>query len=357
MKARSLTATFLLAASLGGCSDSEPIPPEEGTNAPIGELPERRATVSGVVYDPEAFFLTVLNFPGEETPPPALFEDTPYLLFSAIPGATVRLAGSGGSAVSSGASSFAGIWQVEGVPLDATTPYLAEAIPPAGPVEFFTEGAPFPLPPATHYPTTYLRPIQVNVNECTSQTAPMVGSAGALDAVAQYLTGEGTPTTVEQLLDPARTGGVVLFWVHPPSFFYDYFVIPLDSVVGETSAGTLLSVNWAPPGVGPPGQSPMGFFASPDPTGFFGYYALVLPPGLTTPVTVTFRDTYVPAPEEPAGPYPRPLVISPVTVQPRPGVSVQRVFAYPDPNLPAPPVDPLEDLPPPPLDERWLCQP
>ena len=359
VKARSLAAGFLLASALGGCASDAPPPVDTGVNAPIVDLPERHGTVSGLLYDPEAFFVHMLTFPtepGQEdmAPPPALFDGIPYLVFSAIPGAQVRLSSPGLPEVSSGPSAFTGHWQVNGVALSEGLPYVAEAIPPAEGVTLIP-GAPFPLPPADYFPTRTLRPIQVNVTECSSQTALMVGNTGGLDAVAQYLTMEGTETTVADLLDPAKTGGVVLFWVHAPSFYYDYFLIPQDTVAAESSAGQVIPLMWAPP-EGFPGQSPMGFFAMPGPVSFLGYFALVLPPGQTEPVTVSFTDVYEPEEGEEPGPFgPRPLPIPPAVVEPHPGVSVQRVFAFP--NMGPPPPDPLEAPGLPPMDERWRCEP
>ncbi|QSQ19545.1 hypothetical protein JY651_30055 [Pyxidicoccus parkwayensis] len=362
MNARTFTASLLLAAALGGCSDAEPGGFTPGPDAPLVELPAAHASVSGFVFDPEAFLVQVLSAPppdpeqegpGED---PAIFDGTSFLVYSAIPSARVRLAAPGLPEATSGEPLPTGHWQVDGVTVDDTTPYYAEALPPSGPVTFDNPDAYFPVPSATYYPTTYLRPIQVNVTQCMSQTALMVGNAGALDAVAQHLTAQGTPTTVADLMDPAKTGGVVLLFVHMPSFFYDFFLSPMDSVAGETSAGTLMALDWAAPS-GAPGQSPMGFSVLPDPVSMVGYFALVLPPGVTEPVTVSFTDTYVPGPEEEPGPAgPRPLMIPPTVIEPSPGVSVQRVFAIPNFGE-EPPPDPLDDpLPPFPAD-TWICMP
>jgi hypothetical protein len=351
MKARSLTASFLLAAALGGCSDSEPLPSRapSGAEAPVGDLPARQATVSGLVFDPEAFFVQYMA--AGEGGDAYLFDGQPYLTYSAIPDARVRLSGPGLPDALSPASSPTGQWQMMGVLSNSQTPYLAQALPPDAPVAFYTdESAPFVLPPATHYPTTHLRPIQVSGTQCMAQQALMVGSAGALDAVARHLTARGSPTTVADLVDPDRSGGVVLIWVQAPSGYFDFNWTPLDSVAAEASAGTLVALDWALP-EGLPGQSPMGFSVPPDPVSSVGYFALVLPPGTVAPVTVRFTDTSVGE-----GPYgTRPLPIPPASVEPRPGVSVQRVLAFF--NFPPGPSDPLDDPPPPPPDESWRCLP
>ncbi|WP_211194742.1 hypothetical protein [Pyxidicoccus fallax] len=355
MKARSLTASFLLAATLGGCAESDPVPPvPTGLDAPVTELPASQAAVSGLVFDPEAFLAMYLAIPNGEGPPAYLLPGMPGLMYSAIPDARVRLYGPGLRESLSPPSSPAGQWQADGVALDEHTPYLAEAVPPQGPVTFYIdEYAPLALPPATYYPTTHVRPIQVSGTQCSSQTALMVGSAGALDAVAQHLTAGGTPTTVEDLLNPARTGGVVLLNVHTPSFFYDFFLTPMDEVAVEASAGTVVALDWAYP-EGLPGQSPMGYSVIPGSVSPVGYFALVLPPGASAPVTVSFTDTVVTPPEEEPGEFgPRPVLIPSATVEPRAGVSVQRVFAWP--NFPPFEPDPLEDPPLPPMDESWHC--
>ncbi|WP_338869011.1 hypothetical protein [Myxococcus stipitatus] len=354
MRIRSLATSFLLSAVLGGCADSEApfIPPTD--QAPHVDPPARTANIAGVVFDPEAFFFTMMMFPveGDDGPPPAVF-DGPYLGNAAITGGQVTLTSPEGREVVLPPAPPGGVWQAIAVPAGDTTAYIASATPPAEGVEFDPE-SPVPLPTATYFRTTYVRPIVTSVSQCLGQSALLVGSAGALDAVAQHLTAAGTPTTVADLLNPAKTGGVALLWVHGPSFPGDLFLSPLDSVAGEASAGQLIALDWAPP-EGAPGQSPMGFAALPDAVSMVGYFALVLPPGTSAPVTVRFTDTFTLPPGEEPDPEapPRPMAIPQVTVEPRAGVSVYRSFAQPP--EPPPGGGGLEDPGPPEPSFDWVC--
>ena len=363
MKARPFATTVLLAAALGGCSDAEPGTDGLDVDAPIVELPSTQATVSGVLFDPEAFFVTMFNFPVEpgqedDLPPPAILGGSPYLANALITGGEVRVSSPEGlGEYTAPLTSESGHWQVDGVPLNHETPYMVVATPPAEGVSLPVEQS-VPLPPATYFPTKSMRPILANVTQCYAQTALMVGSAGALDAVAQAMTEQGTPTTVADLVDPAKTGGVALMWVHTPSDAFDFFLTPMDSVAGEATAGQLVALDWFPvdPDLGAaPGQSPMGFAALPDPVSFIGYFALVLPPGVTEPVEVRFTDTYTSQPGEDTERFgPRPWPIPSVTVGPGSGLTVHRSFAAPE----VPWVDdPLADPGQPPPDFSWTCTP
>ncbi|MFY2562783.1 hypothetical protein ACN469_34640 [Corallococcus terminator] len=361
MKIRSLATSFLLCATVGGCTDSDPPAIPRIDEAPVVDLPARTTNISGVVFDPEGYFFTFMMLPEEEAEGalPGVFNG-PYVGIPAIVGGQVTLAAPGGGDLVASPASFLGSWQVLGAPASDTTTYIASATPPAEGV-FFDPTAPVQLPEGTYYPTTFVRPILTNVTQCYGQSALLVGNAGALDAVAQHLTAGGTPTTVEDLLDPAKTGGVALLWVHQPSFLADLFLLPADSVAGETTAGQLIALDWAPP-EGLPGQSPMGFMALPDPLSMVGYFALVFPPNATEPVTVSFTDTFELPPGEEPDPEapPRPFLIPPLTVEPRAGVvTVQRTFgqfAPPEPGE-GPPDEGggLEDPGPPEPEPTWAC--
>lgn len=363
MRTRFFATPLLLAAALGGCSDVEPgTGGRLDTDAPVVNLPATTASISGVLYDPEGFFVTMFNFPAEpghedDLPPPAVFGDSPYLANVLLSGGEVRVSGPEGFADSPAArTAESGAWQVNGVAVNGETPYLVVASPSAEGVSLPAEQA-VPLPQATYYPTKSLRPILANVTQCYGQTALMVGNAGALDAVAQRLTELGTPTTVADLLDPAKTGGVSLLWVHTPSDAFDFFLSPMDSVAGEATAGQLIALDWFPvdPETGPaPGQSPMGFAALPDPMSMIGYFALVLPPGVTEPVEVRFTDTYTSLPEDDTEHFgPRPWKVPSITVEPGSGLTVGRTFA--EPNLPPFEDDPMADPGQPPPDVSWTC--
>ncbi|GEN13030.1 hypothetical protein SAMN05443572_1137 [Myxococcus fulvus] len=359
MKLRSLASSFLLFAAAGGCSSSDApvnIPPD---TAPVVDLPARSTNISGVLYDPEAFLVAFMTVPEEDAEGalPGVFEG-PYTFLSAIMGGQVSLSSpEGGGALVSAPSDFGGTWSVVGAPSGETTAYLASATPPEGPVEPNPD-FPVPMPTTTYFPTTYVRPILASVTQCYGQAAVLVGNTGALDAVSQAMTEAGTPTTPADLLDPTKTGGVALLFVHDMSFLADLFQTPVSSIA-EASAGRIFPLDWAPVEEAPlPGQSPMGFMVLPGSESFLGYFALVLPPNATEPVTVNLVDTFVPEPEpDPEAP-PRPYLIPPVIVEPRPGeVSVYRAFGQipMPPGEEPPPGGGLEDPPPPSPEPTWTC--
>jgi hypothetical protein len=329
--------------------------------------------VSGIVYDPEAFNLSLFTFPGEgpDGPPPALFEGIPHLMRSAAIGARVSLTQGGTPADASGPSTPSGFWQTgAGVPSGPAV-YQMRAEPPAeglvmGAPEIFPSEIFGPIPTGKYFPTTTLRPIVPLAASCDLQVAAVVGETGALGAVANLMTDMGTPTTAEDLANPNKTGGVVLAWVASPSPVFDYFIGPAGNpwqggIAAEASAGTLYPIQWAPPGLppeeAPPGQSPMGYFATPGSVSMLGYFAVVLPPGATGPLTLRFIDTAEPPPDgEPQqpGPPPRPWAIPELTAEVGPGVSFARLHA--GPSGPPPPEDPYAEYRPAP-DMSWMCLP
>lgn len=362
MRLSSLLSSGLVASLLAGCIGEPPPPTEEPPQ--YSELPARQTIVSGVVFDPEVFFFSLATFPqsgppGPNTPPPPppfLFSFVPYL-HRAIPvGARVSVMEGATVADTSDRVSPSGYWQVTDVPHLADAPrYNLRAEPTAAGI---TIGAPqmypsppfMPVPQGKYFPTTSLNRLRTGNTNCMAQLSTIAGENGALNAVAS-MRGE----TVEQLLDPSRTGGVLLIWALAPSLALDFFNIPGGGITAQASRGELYSIGWAPPNSFP-GQSPMGYFVSGPPPSFLGYYALVLPKeGAGEPVTVTFRDTVTSRPNDPPSPSgPRPWPIMPFTGTVGPGVSVLRHHAFPSaPPGPAPGPD---DEFPPPLDMSYLCR-
>ncbi|WP_043399154.1 hypothetical protein [Archangium violaceum] len=340
MRASHFLSSVLLAGSLVGCS-LVPEPELPPPPSPYTDLPGRTSTLSGVVYDPEAFFFLLANWPSdpehpEEDPPPALYDGVPFLLYSSVPQAGISVLAPDDSVGGSTEGSFTGSWQLSGVPSSNTVAYSARATPPGrefvlGEAYMDPEAPPPPVtaPMGTYYPTRTLRPIVPHSTLCQLQVATMVGDAGALTAIANTMTDMGTPTTVADLMDTTKTAGVALLWVYAPSYELDIFTIPADSIAAETNMGQLFAIEWAPPDAGIPGQSPMGYMAIPDAGAMssLGYYAVVLPPKseVTEPLQVTFNDTVIL--EE--GDFPRPWVIPPVVEEIREGVSFGRVFSFP----------------------------
>jgi hypothetical protein len=350
MRISTFISSALVCASLSGCIGQEP--PAPTPVDPYKDMP-RVSTVAGYVIDPEAFFLLSSAWPvdpddPEGPPPPMLFNGMPFFELSSVTGANVSLV-SGGTRTGGTASNEVGVWQVFEVPTSSSTAYLMRTEPSAAGVQLGAS-VPFPspveVPQAAYVPTTTLRPIVPAVPLCQYQVATVVSEAGALSALAKARTAEGTPTTVADLLNPSKTGGVVLAWVFAPSFLADWFQFPADSIQAESSVGEIYSLDWAPPGTGGPDQSPMGYLASRGGMSPVGYYAIVLPAGSSGPLTVQFFDT---TPEGgPPGPFgPRPYFIPPLTADVQPGVSVARVFSFPGGDEEPPPEE-TDDEPRPP---------
>jgi hypothetical protein len=351
MRASHFLSSVLLAGSLVGCS-LVPEPELPPPASPYTNLPGRTSTLSGVVYDPEAFFFLLANWPSdpehpENDAPPALYDGVPFLMYSSVPEANISVLAPDNSVGGSTVGSFTGSWQLSGVPSSNTVAYSARATPPErgvvlGEAYMDPEAPPPPVtaPAGTYYPTTTLRPIVPHSTLCQLQVATMVGDAGALQAVANSLTDMGTPTTVADLMNPAKTAGVALLWVYAPSYELDIFTIPAEGIAAETNMGKLFAIEWAPPEEGIPGQSPMGYMAIPEPAmSSLGYYAVVLPPksAVTGPLAVSFIDTVT----SDEGDFPRPWVIPPVVEDIREGVSFGRVFSFPGGE--PPPVDETEE--------------
>jgi hypothetical protein len=364
MRASSAIFSLSLAAALSGCSLSDAPPATPGSGTTYTQLPPLKTTVSGIVYDPDAFFFSLATFPDENGPPPALFEGIPHVMRSAAVGASVSLTQGGTAADVSIPAAPNGFWQTtQGVPTGDAV-FQMVAAPPAeglvmgGPPEAFPPEVFAPIPSGKYYPTTTLRPIVPLAASCDLQVAAVLGDQGALAAVANLMTDMGTPTTAADLANPSKTGGVAFLWVSSPSPVFDYFIGPAGGIAAEATAGALYSINWAPPEVGIPGQSPMGYFATPDPVSSLGYFALVLPKGATAPVTVNFTDTNPPPsegePVDPNGPPPHPWSVPSFTVDVTPGISFARLFA--GPSGPPPAEDPYADYAPQP-DMSWMCLP
>jgi len=341
MRASSIFSSVLLAAALTGCSGE--LPPEGGpSTSPYTALPPAKTTVSGLVFDPEAFHFAAATFPDppEESPPRILVLGIDYLTRAVPVGARVSVVdGATVSDVSETVTPGA-TWQVHGVPTDDTISYAlrAEAASPEGIVIGANEDFPAPrfkpMPQAKYHPTTSLSVLRTLNTSCVSQLAMVVGEAGALSALAQH-----TGRSIDNLL----TGGVALVWVLAPGFFFDFENNPLGGVAmtKEAGPGTVYALDWAMPGT-VARQSPMGFYVSAEPVSALGYYAVVVPPGAASePVALGLNDTVTtPEGEEPGEMGPRPYPLAPASFEVRPGVvSVLRTYAFPSLSFPPPPED------------------
>jgi hypothetical protein len=358
------TVTLLLVSAVTGLAcngGGGVVTPPDSSRGEFADLGTPKARLSGSVFDPEAFFYSLANFPPdpvpENNPPPALFAGIPFLIHSALPD-TVVIAQSGTTlAAQSEPSLPTGEWQMTGLPVNGTTyEYLAQ--PPTSDIQL-GEGLPSPpfapIPLARYFPTRSLLPVVPNQTYCLSQVANAVGSKGALEGIAKFQSLGGPPVSVSDLLNPAKSGGVVLTWVYAPSPLLDLFLIPSGdarpmSRLGITMAsnvGTVYALEWAPPGALPPElQSEMGYFVSDQGPSSLGYYAVVLPPGAaSTQLHATFTDL-VEDPEQG-----RPWTVPDVRATVYPGVSFRRHWAV----MEGPPPD--EDAEPGPApDFKWLCQ-
>lgn len=355
MRASSIFSSVLLAAALTGCSGE--LPPQGGpSTSPYTALPPAKTTVSGLVFDPEAFHFAAATFPAppEESPPRILVIGIPYLTRAVPVGARVSVMNGATVADASEPVTPGATWQVgQGVPTDDTINYAlrAEEASPEGisigagedfPAPFFE-----PMPQAKYHPTTSLSPMRTLNTSCVSQLAMVVGEAGALSALSQR-----TGRSIDSLL----TGGVALVWVLAPGFFFDFENNPLGGVAmtKEAGPGTVYALDWAMPGT-VEGQSPMGFYVSSEPVSALGYYAVVVPPGSAAePVALGLEDTVTtPEGEMPGEMGPRPYPLAPVSFEVPQGVSVLRTYAFPSFSFPPPPED--EEYVPP-TDLSILCR-
>lgn len=295
--------------------------PDAGTPRVVPDV----ASINGVTFDPEYYLLSFLQCGDPECPPPILVEGIPHIEAAKVWGAQVSalVPGATGTGVAfPQPTGFDGTFTITGVPQpEALRLYLHAFVPPdAVP----PEGEPFPrewhpgmapLPPYNYLPTTTVRPVFTESRACFNQRAVLISDAGALEAVALFLTQTGTPTTVADLIDPARTGGVLVWWNLVPGDVVQR--VPGFATLTEVSVGTTYLISWAPPGLGPPFQSQLGLFVDDtnDRGNSFGLTVTVLPP--TTEASTEVQVTSVDPVEDPVEGRPWPfLPLNPIQVRP-----------------------------------------
>ncbi len=283
-----------LCLSLGGClidfKPPESIPeivPQ--TQARFSEARKVNVTtVTGFVWDPEAFWFTLASC-GQTCPiPPIRIPGVPIFDRSLVNGTAVALfdpVTAQATLTAAKPTGTDGAFELLGVPSRPGPPFLAfatrtgpesTALTPAGPPTLT------PVPAAAYLPTLTMKPIFTRTTNCIGQGAALVSDKGALEAVAKYLSQQGSATTVADLINPARFGGVAVLWAYraagPP------VRVPAFGVKVTTSGGTLLPINWAPPGAPLPPpllalQSHRGFFVDTSaPQAPLGLAVLLLPP-------------------------------------------------------------------------------
>ena len=267
--------------------------------------------VEGYVWDPEAFWLTVASCDPTKgcTLPPIVLPGVPATERSEVAGAMVSLfdpladPAAPPQFVANAPTDQYGGWYMDKVTSrKGGPPFIPVAIPPApGGTPLKDNGPPFldPIPPADYLPTMALKPIFTEYTNCLGQSVPIASDKGVLEAVAKYLTANGTTTTAADFIDPSKYGGVLIAWYYLPS---DPPVrLPAFNTVLSTTAGTIYNINWAPPKALPPfmNQSTRGFFVDTSTTGSpFGLFVVTLPPlmGPPSPVSLTITDPITDAP-------------------------------------------------------------
>jgi hypothetical protein len=251
--------------------------------------------VTGFVYDPEAFFLSIATC--QNCPfPPLLLDNSPLFLRSVVVGTTATIvdpATGKPAQVQTATTDGTGTYTIKGLPTrEDDQPYLPFA--PGGqgsliPIPF----PPVPIPPANYLPTLSLHPLYSASGGCYGFETFAMGDNGILEAVAKYLTlVENNPTTVADFINPAKYQSVVVFWHMFPGFVY--LRAPADGLTVEASAGRVINVIWAPPGALPPQLDPLrstrNFVVIPGaPTSALGISVALLPASSSPPATVTYQ--------------------------------------------------------------------
>ncbi|MFL5345840.1 MAG: hypothetical protein ACJ8AT_13700 [Hyalangium sp.] len=323
---RYIRSAALIGTCLLGVGCEQSTAPDESTFFPEAEyMPAGAMTpttrVSGVAWDPEAFFMSIAACGPNCTMPPFLSEGIPLYQRSAVGGASVLAFDPvAGHPVGPPATSAPiGFWQLPQVPSRGDAPFFivstGQGSIPSTPV---LPNPPFaPIPPTQYMPTLTMRPIRTVWGHCTSQEAVSVGSNGILEAVAKYLSVvKGQPTQVTDFLDPTKFLSVVVV----DAFHAGNFDLraPADSVAIEATAGQVYYIDWAPPGVPPASlRSTRGFIVNDTATTASLGIAVVLLPSNGPPppvIAYTLKDTKTDNVAR------RPWVFPPVAAPPAPTI-------------------------------------
>jgi hypothetical protein len=254
--------------------------------------------VTGYSWDPEAWLLSFLDctqscLPPIPALPPLLLGNNPLFIRSVVGGTPVKMVdldtGESTGVTEEVNSDPLGLWTHARVPSRAR-PYYPSS---KGGGMLLPDPFPIlsPIPPATYLPTVSLRPVVTEVDDCMAIELPLASDKGILEAVAKHLTAKGTATEVSDLINPTRYAGVTVFWLFSPGI--SSLRLPAFGTTVEPSAGTVLNVNWAPPGLLPPSiQSTRGFFVDDGaPVSGMGIIAVLVPAGSTAPASVTYSFT------------------------------------------------------------------
>lgn len=324
--ATGLAAAAALAVSGPACVDQTPIDaPPPPTKARFVDVKTDITSIQGYVWDPEAFWHTVAMC-GQDCPfPPLLIPGVPTIENAMVTGSQVVLFDpiAGKPTYQARAlSNEQGGWYVEKVTARGDVPFLAVALPPDPATPALKETMPPfipPVPQANYLPTVALKPIFTRFTKCLGQPTGVISDAGVLQAVAKYLTATGTPTTVPDLLDPAKFGGVLVTWMYLPG--PPVLRVPAFATQFSAAEGRVLAIDWAPPDAPLPPevkefQSARGYMVKgEDQPSPIGLSVTLLAPisGPPSPIAVTTSD---PVTDEASGrpwmfpPLP-PLIIAP----------------------------------------------
>jgi len=341
------SGTVLAALLLGAGCESQSGAPAESSFIPRPKFVSVEAAgpivdttrVTGYAWDPEAWLMSFIDCTQKCLPPipalpPLLLGNNPLFLRSVVVATPVSLVDvdtssdikpvtspvlSGFELKESRPFEF-GLWTQPRVPSRKNLPYYPSSpggglllpdpfVGPAGPILS-------PIPAATYLPTVSLRPVMTETDDCMDVDIPMASDKGILEAVAKALTASGSSTTVADLTNPAKFSGVTVFWLYAPGF--SSLRLPAFGTTIEASAGTVLNINWAPPGLLPPSiQSTRGFFVdTSSPVSGMGIAVVLLPAGSTPPAKVTYT-VIDPVTDAPSG---KPYTYQKIQAKPLPGV-------------------------------------
>lgn len=353
---RYIRSVALIGSCLLGVGCEQGVAPAESSFVPEAQFvsadqAKMVTKVSGVAWDPEAFFISIaqcgqLNPPTGCGIPPFLGEGNALYKRAAVVGASVSaldpLARSTVGAPSS--TNPVGFWSLPTVPSRADVPFF---ITSAGQGAIATTtplpGPPFtPIAPTQYFPTQMMRPIRTVNGHCTSQEAVHIGRNGILEAVAKYLSVvKGQPTLVDDLINPTIFHAVVVIDAFHPG--NPALRAPAANVSVEASAGQVYYIAWAPPTVPPANlRSTRGFIVSDTATAApIGIAVVVVPATSPRPPVITYsiKDGVTDSVER------RPWVFTAVTAPPasgvisflgqQPGYQAGPVPTFVDPPLPA----------------------
>jgi hypothetical protein len=324
---------------------------EPATQAPSSFIPEVQyvpadsvslhTRISGVAWDPEAYFIYLTECGPTCPMPPFLSEGIPLYQRAAIRDAAISAFDpltqtTTGAAVT---TDGVGIWTLPQVPSRSTAPYFVVSAA-QGTIPTEQIGPPLAVVPPTQYVRTLtLRPLSTVGGSCLSQEAIHIGSTGVLEAVAKYLTANGKPTLVEDLLDPTRYHSVTVLGLFHGGNGANRAPADLTSV--EVSVGQVYHIDWATPGTSPAERrSARGFIVTESPTTPVGFAVVLVPATLPRPAQITYKvkDTKQDAVAR------RPWVYPPISAPPQPGLVtfIGAQMGYQPPSIP------LFQLPPPP---------